>query len=581
MNMAAIRLAQFSGEIPRLIARLLPDTGAQAAENLRLDDGGLTPIRKPRAEHVFDGLTGIKTIFKWGDIWLAWDKQVNAVPGPVAEDRLYYTGDGAPKMRVGDDIYDLSVPFPGAALTATIAGTGTGDVITRLYAYTWVTQFDEESEPSPLTEAIDWQTGQTVTLSGFAATPAGRGITKQRIYRSQSSSQSGTDLFLIEERNATTANYVDTHAPDDFSEPIPSKDYNQPPADLKGLIAMPNGMMVGFTGKELCFCEPYKPHAWPEKYRLTAAYEIVGIGGYGSTVVAGTKGYPYVASGTSPEVMVEEKIEVNLPCINASGLVDLGYSVAYPSNDGLVVVSNGGATVATDALFTRADWQRISPATLTSGQFAGRYFTSYRYTDIDGVTVNEGTMALDLTGQQPFVLRYAFKADAFHYDLPTGQLYYCERGTVYEFDAIGQTNEIMTWKSKRFVMSKPMTLGAIIVESGMLETPEQIKARKDEIAAIIERNAPIFALDSMGSEIDGAAVNEFAMGGDRLEVAPPDKWISVKVYADGELIRTVTKIGQACRIKPRHARVWEIQVNGTAEIEQVMLATSARELAEV
>lgn len=578
--MAKLRFAQFSGEIPRLISRLLPDTGAQVAENVRLDDGGLTPVRKSRAEHVFTGISDIQTIYKFGDTWLAWDSVVNAVPGPVAEDHLYYTGDGAPKMRVGTTVYDLAVPYPSTALTATVTGTGSGDVTTRLYVYTWVTSFGEESEPCPVSNEIDWQAGQTLTLSGFAATPSGRSITKQRIYRSQSSSQSGTDLFFIAERSASTSNFVDTYAPDQFGEVLPSRDWNQPPADLTGLIAMPNGMMVGYSGKELCFCEPYRPHAWPEKYRLTASFPIVALSSYGTTVVAGTQGYPYVASGNAPESMIEEKIEVNLPCVNARGMVDLGYSAAYPSNDGLVIVSNGGATVATDALFTRADWQRIAPNSIVSAQFAGRYFASYRYLDIDGVTVTQGTFVIDLTNTQPFVLRYAFKADAFYYDLPSGQLYYLVGDTVYEFDAIGQINEVMTWKSKRFVLPQPVTMGAILVESGILESPEERQARLNQIAAILAANNTLLASTSMGSEIDGAAIDEFAMNGDSLQPIPPDKFISVKVYGDGVLLRTVSTLDEVKRIPAKSARVWEIQVNGTAEVEQVTMATTARELAE-
>lgn len=579
--MAKLRFAQFSGEIPRLIPRLLPDAGSQYAENVRLDDGGLTPIRKAREEHAFSTPTDIKTIYKFGSTWLAWNTVVNAVPGPVATDRLYYTGDGVPKMRVGTTVYDLKVPYPTAALTASVTGSGSGDITTRLYVYTWVTDFGEESEPCPISADVNWQAGQTVTLSGFQATPSGRNITKQRIYRSQSSNQAGTDLFLIEERAASTSSYTDTHAPDDFQEVLPSRDWNQPPDDLKGLIPLPNGMMVGFSGKQICFCEPYRPHAWPEKYRLTASYEIVALAAYGTTVVAGTKGYPFVVSGNSPESMIEEKIEVNLPCINARGMVDLGYSAAYPSNDGLVVVSNGGATVATDALFTRADWQRLSPGSLVSGQFAGRYFASYSYVDIDGVTVSNGTIIIDLTNQQPFVMRASFKADAFYYDMPTGQLYFCVGQKVYEFDALGQTNEIMTWKSKRVVFQQPVTLGAIMVESGTLETPEQRKARLDEIAAIQAQNAIIFTQSSISGELDGAALNSFAMNGDEMLVVPMDKFVAVNIYADGELIRAVAVPNTVHRIKPRSARTWEIQVNGTSEVEQVTLATTVRELAEI
>ncbi|MGL4297335.1 MAG: hypothetical protein ACRCTG_16625 [Aestuariivirga sp.] len=579
--MAKLRFAQFSGEIPRLLSRLLPDTGAQHAENVRLDDGGLTPMRKSRLEHVFDE-DGLQTIYKWGSTWLGWASVVHAVPGPVATDRLYYTGDGAPKMRVGTTVYDLKLPYPTAALTAAVTGTGTGDVTTRLYVYTWVTQFGEESEPCPVTAEVLWQAGQTVTLSGFAATPAGRGITKQRIYRSQSSSQSGTDLFLIEERDATTSNYVDTHSPEDFGEVLPSRDWSQPPDDLKGLISLPNGMMAAFSGKQLCFCEPYRPHAWPEKYRMTAAFPIVGLGAYGTTVVAGTEGYPYVASGNAPEAMIEEKIEVNLPCINGRGLVDLGYSVAYPSNDGLVVVSNGGATVATDALFTRQDWLQISPADIVSGQFAGRYFASYSYLELDNVTLREGTIVIDLTGQQPFVLRTAFKAAAFHYEVTTGKLYYLLGREVYEFDALGKTNEIMTWRSKRFVFSQPVTFGAILIERGAT-TIEQQQARLEELEALLTYNSGILSGEDgiTGGAMNEAEIDLFAVNGDILMRTEPDAYISVKVYADGRLIRTVAELDRVKRIPPNTARTWEIQVNGTAEVEQITLATSARELTEI
>lgn len=579
--MATLRFAQFSGEIPKLISRLLPDSGSQHSENVRLDDGGLTPIRKARAVHTF-GSSGLTTIYKFGATWLSWATVVNAVPGPVATDRLYYTGDGVPKMRVGSTVYNLKVPFPTVQLTGSVSGVGSGNVTTRLYVYTFVTDFGEESEPCPISADINWQSGQTVTLSGFQAAPVGRAITKQRIYRSQSSNQAGTDLFFLEERAASTSNFVDTYAPDAFGEVLPSRDYNQPPDDLTGLVALPNGMMAGFSGKELCFCEPFQPHAWPEKYRLTTAFPIVGLGSYGTTVVAGTTGFPYVVSGNSPDSMIEEKIEVNLPCVNGRGLVDLGYSVAYPSNDGLVVVSNGGATVATDNLFTRPDWQRLTPGTIVSGQFTGRYFASFLYLEADGETITEGTVAIDLTGQQPFVLRYPFRADAFHYDLPTGQLYYLVGDTVYEFDALGQENEIMTWKSKRVVLPAPVSMGAILVESGTSETIEQKQARLDAIAAIQASNAALIAGPSMGSEIDGSAMDVLGINTDTLQPMPTAPFVSVKVYADGVLVRTVSEMDKVKRISGnRKAKVWEIQVNGTAEVEQITMATTQRELNEV
>jgi hypothetical protein len=184
----------------------------------------------------------------------------------------------------------------------------------------------------------------------------------------------------------------------------------------------------------------------------------------------------------------------------------------------------------------------------------------------------------------PFVMRTTFKATSFYYDLPTGTLYYHDGFSVFEYDALGQTNEIMTWKSKRVVLSEPATFGAILIESNILESPEAKQARLNEQAAIEEYNAALFnALGSMGSEIDGAPIDAFSLNGDGLKVIPRQfAFASVKIYADGVLVRTVSALDKVKRIKcQRKARVWEIQVNGTAPIEAVMLATTVRELSEI
>lgn len=575
--MAALKLIQFSGEIPRMLPRLLPDTASQRAENVRLDDGGLTPIRKARLEHVVSGVDPIATIYKHGNEWLAWSTPVNAAPGPVAQDRLYYTGDGVPKMRVGSTVYPLALAGPTGALTATLGGTGSGDITTRIYVYTWVTDFGEESEPCPASNEISWQPGKTVTLSGFASPPAGRNITKQRIYRSQSSVSAGTDFFLIAERAASNANYNDTVAVDDFAEVLPSRDWNPPPANLQGLIALQNGMMAGFVGKDIYFCEPYRPHAWPEKYVLTLDYPIVALGAFGTTLVAMTSGQPYVVNGTAPENMQQERLELNLPCINARGVVDLGYSVAYPSHDGLVIVNSSGASVATGALMTRSDWLKTSPATFVAGQYSGRYFASYEYLEVDN-TVSSGTFVFDLTGATPFVLRTSRKADACFYDVPSSALYMLEGTEIYEFDALGQVNEIMTWHSKQFVLPAPASFGCILIEGSTELTLEEQAAIEAEIEAIEAENAALFALDTIGGEINGTAYNTYDLNGDALLPSPQETFITVQVYADGVLLAVISEINKVKRLPPKRARNWEVRVNGTTALAQISLASTAREL---
>src|SRR5690606_18334280 len=107
----------------------------------------------------------------------------------------------------------------------------------------------------------------------------------------------------------------------------PSRHWTAPPDALSGLTAMPNGMMAAFVGKDLYFCEPFRPHAWPEIYVLTTDFPIVALGALGTTLWVLTEGYPYRVSGTTPGSMVMDKVEANLPCVNARAVVDLGHAI--------------------------------------------------------------------------------------------------------------------------------------------------------------------------------------------------------------------------------------------------------------
>jgi hypothetical protein len=581
--MTTLKLIQFSGETPRLLPRLLPESGAQRAENVRLDNGGLTPIRQARLVDTVIGIPEgqIKTIYKNGEDWLAWDKVVNAAAGPVASDRLYYTGDGAPKMLVAGTVYALAVPFPAGALTATLTGTGTGNITQRLYVYTYVTDFGEESEPSPISNPVDWMAGQGVTLSGFAAPPAGRNITKQRIYRSQSSVSAGTDLFFIAERAASASNYADSIAVDGFGEVLPSREWNAPPDGLTGLISLPNGMMAAFVGKDLYFCEPFRPHAWPEVYVLTMDYPIVALGAYGTTLVVTTTGTPYLVQGQAPENMVQEKLELNLPCINARGLVDLGYAVAYPSTEGLVVVASGSANVATGPLLTRSGWLQTSPATFVAGQYDGRYFASYEFIELDNEPTR-GTFEIDLTGNTPFLLRGSRYAEACYYDITTSALYMLSGVGIYEWDALGQLSENMTWKSKQFVLPEPTNFGAILIEGADALTPEQEAVLAAERAEVAAQNAILFAMDSIGGEINGAPYNTYQVNGDALGRVIAQSFVFVRVIADGVVVAVIDQVNEVVRLPSGFkARNWEMEVNGTTEIAQITLGTTVKELNNV
>lgn len=574
-----LAITGFSGEQPRVLPTMLPDAGARVAWDVRLDDGGLTPTRRPAI--VGTVTAGHRTIYRHQGNWISRAGDVHFAPGPVAQERLYYTGDGAPKMMVGVTVYPLAVPRPAGGLTATPSGSGTGDVFTRLYVYTFVTDFGEESEPAPVSNAMDWQSGQSVTVSGFAAAPAGRAITKQRIYRSQTGKQ-GTYLYLVGERAATTADFNDNVPVDAFQESLRTADWNAPPDDLQGLISMPNGMMAAFKGRDLYFCEPWHPHAWPEKYVLTMDRPIVGIAAIGSTMLVMTTGEPYVVAGSAPSAMVQTKMSMNLPCINARAIVNLGFAVCYPSHDGLVSMSAGGApSLVTGNLFRREDWLELSPETAVASQLGQRYV--FFYDTMQGTKRSAGAFAIDLSGAA-FLVRHSIEASAAWYDIETSSLFFCPPGSP-EINRLHPTEgvpNVLSWGSKEFLLPVPHNFGVLMVDTlAGLSVADQA-ALDDAFAEVLEDLAAAIPVSDLGAPVNAREVNAMLVGGDdfsALLAGARGPEFEAIIIADGRPVWTVRRLDVPVRLPGSFkARSWELSIRTNVSIKQVTLATSIADL---
>lgn len=566
-----IRIDGFRGETPRVHPRLLPDGHAQAAISTRMDDGTLAPLNRPRLVHSFE--TPVRTVYRYGSQWLGFFSDTAICPGPVAASRLYYTGDGAPKVRSGTTVYPLALPPPTAAPGVSLSGPHDADTEQSVvYAFTHVTSMDEESAPSPISAEVLWSRAETAELT-FPAVPEGRGIDRRRIYRSQTAISGVTELYFVAEIPAATTTFahdIETHP---LGEPLPSLDYDPAPDDLAGLTAMPNGMMAAFRGRELCFSEPYRPHAWPEKYRLTVDFDIVALSAFGSTLAVLTTGTPYLAQGSHPESVALEKMEAGLPCVSAAGVVDMGHSAIYPSHDGLVQMTAAGAQMISRPLFARTDWHDLRPETMFAANFDGRYCFRYIantqmilggagadadlsdaplytggtafttgdapvYTGGNSLTPAQGSSLgiIDTTGESPFFVRTEPTATmtptGLHFSPETGKLYIISNGLeVYEFDAITAGRATMTWRSKVYDLPSPVNFGAMLIES-------------DDTPGV------------------GAA-------------------LATRIYADGKKVHETNAFGAPTRLPGGFlARRWEIEVTGTAHVRSIRIAGDMTELVE-
>lgn len=471
--MTIIKIESFDGEAPRIAPRQLPDTMAQSAINCKLWST-LEPFRAPSVVLAPTKPVSEQSMFRLGQglaetqYWLTWGTDVDVARGQIANDtteRIYYTGDGVPKVtditmavsgggtNYPNNSYTLGVPKPVNAPTLVVSGTGTGLPEARLYVITNVTGWGEESAPSAVSASVNVQVGQTVALSAMPTVPSGAyNVVAKRIYRSNTSTLGAQFQFVAEIIIAATT-YNDSLPGTSLGELLATDGWVPPPADLKGIIALPNGVMAGFTGSDVCFSEPYAPYAWPIKYRQTCDFPIISIGYYGGMLVVGTTGIPYQITGIEPGGMTMAQMDVRQSCVSKRSMVHVGSGVCYASPDGLILASNGTAIIATRDNFTRDEWQALNPSSIHGYSHDGRYYGFYN----NGVT--SGAIIFSPSDGRDGLIRTDVAATCCYVDPVLDALYMRIGSNIKRWDADIAANLTFTWKSKIWVMPKPKNMG--------------------------------------------------------------------------------------------------------------------------
>ena len=333
---------------------------------------------------------------------------------------------------------------------------------TRVYVYTFVDAYGDEGSASPPTANIDVIPGQTVTLTLPSAPPTvnynftGGHI---NVYRSVvGSSGQGTYIFVASVPFGTTT-YADS-ATDSLiaaNGAMTSLGNVPPPAAMLGIVNMPNGMMAGFdsgsTGRDVYFCSPYKPYAWPVANSMTVDYKIVGLGVFDYTLVVLTQGPPFLITGSDPTSMVMTRADCDQACVSKRSIVEIGGGVIYASPEGLYLASPLGFRNLTEQLFTKVEWAQINPSTLQGFSAEGKYIGFYNGT--------AGFM-LDLTTGDYMPLNWF--ASAGYYEAKFFTLYLVVNGTqLVRFNQ--GANMPFTWQSKDFYSPHPVSMSCARVEA--------------------------------------------------------------------------------------------------------------------
>lgn len=464
--MASFSVSEFNGIAPKIAPRLLGESIAQSAQNVRLDSGRLEALPNHSASvHTVPSSTNTVYLYS-GSIWKNYSAQVDIVQGPIVNDvteRVYYTGETYPKVYRNDGgPYRLGVPAPTTIPTVAVSGTATADALeeSRSYVVTFVTSWGEEGPPSNASTPIAIRDGETATVS-LPAIPTTSGLNftsgaLKRIYRTNTGSSS-TGYQFVAEMVYTATTHVDTLASNALGEIIPSVSWMRPPDDdatmfptgaMQGLCSMGNGIMAGFTGKTLCFSVPYLPHAWPVSYQLATESDIVAIKPIPGGLVVGTKGKPYIAQGTDPASISLIQLESDQACVSKMSMVDMGGYVMYASPDGLVAVEGGRAQLVTEPLLRRSQWQAYNPTTMKAMNYEGTYIASNTTQSI----------VFDPRGGKNSLATCSDTFKAAYNHLESDTLYFVDGTSVKKFGQ-GTGTYSYAWKSKPFVSTKPRNFG--------------------------------------------------------------------------------------------------------------------------
>lgn len=349
---------------------------------------------------------------------------------------------------------------------------------TRFYIATYVTDWGWESAPSAVSEMLEVDQNDSVTIT-VPAPPPGRHITHWRLYRSNVGSASAAFQF-VDEMLVGTPTYLDELKGEQLGEPCPTLTWAEPPVrldnaspatikppkgvdpHLKGAVGMPNGIIAAFIDNFVAFCHPYHPYAWPVEYQITTEFPIVGLGVFGQTLFVGTMGNPYLISGSDSASMSALKLDSEHACVSRRSIVSVGNGVVYASPDGLCLAGPGGVQLLTGELFSREDWQALQPETIIAAAHEGVYYfwAGGACWALDFVAKRLGTVA-------------GIAATAVHRDTLTDHLYATVNGEVRKLFAEGRRTA--TWKSGVAQLPAQAPLAWLQVDSTFEEGPVVVR----------------------------------------------------------------------------------------------------------
>jgi hypothetical protein len=332
----------------------------------------------------------------------------------------------------------------------------------RSYVYTFVSVIGEEGPPSSPSDIVQAVDGDAISLKGWDFAPIGnRNIDRVRLYRTNSTTI-GVEYqfvreFTLSELLESNGEGVDQVIAANLGEIIETTTWFPPDPEMEGLTSMPNGMMVGYKGKNVYFCEPYQPHAYPPEYDQAIDYNIVGLAPFGNSVAVMTDGTPYVITGSHPRNANIRPYKINQACLYKESIAWANDKVYYASPDGLVEIGVNGARLVTENYVWKDEWADFDPSKMVGEFHDGKYFGFYGADNtiipqptgsvaVSGTLYDSGSGSTEgniIAGGETIVL--TLTDDTW---VGAGSLFDAQRGAII-FSVLSDMSEANGWNNQR------------------------------------------------------------------------------------------------------------------------------------
>lgn len=414
---------------------------------------------------------------------------------------------------------------------------------TVYYVAAFETDRGEESQPSPISDMLEVKTGDTVTVARPGSVTgeelAARHISNWLVYRSNTG-QTGAAWQLVKRLPITATEFLDDVPSSELDSLQPQFSWAGPAYRqdsqfdgevkpvvglnpyLRGFTNLANGITAAFIDNTVAFCEPYVPYAWPLDYQVRTEFPIVGQAAANGMLVVCTTSNPYIVTGAHSANMSATQLDYPYSCAAARSICAVSGGVVYASPSGLCLVQGTQVKLLTQTYYTTEQWAALDPASM----FA----------------VEHGDVCyLFHGGQTPGCIAVSVEGSAFK---------------------LGTCDFVATaaWSDK-------FNNALYLVQGDQLLQCLVGSARREGRYRSGLQTMPMATAFAWGK-----------VYGDQT----PDAPITLRWWGDGELVHTeVVTSMEPFRLPPGRFLEHQVEIQGAARVDRVLLASSTEELRQV